>query len=187
LGFTIKIQRVDDPRRASFCGLVFGASGQVIRDPRRFLQTFGWAEQYICSSPRVHWELLRAKALSALAETPQCPVVGVLARKAFQLSVGYKARFTDRWRELHTPDWVDVPFSPTSETRLLFQDMYGITPAQQVHIENCIRAGDLSSFGSTIGPHNHVADYAGRFLEIWELPSNRRVVVTKYSTPSGLG
>lgn len=187
LGFTIKIEQVTDPRRASFCGLVFGASGQVIRDPRRFLQTFGWSEDYICSSPRVHWELLRAKALSALAETPDCPVVGVVARKAYQMSEGYQARFTDRWKAAHTPDWVEKPFAPTPETRLLFQDMYGISPDQQRFLERCIMAGDMTPISSIVVPHNHVADYAGRFLETWEIESNRRVLPTKYSTPSGLG
>lgn len=171
LGFTIKIDEVVEPCRASFCGLVFGESGQVIRDPRRFLQTFGWSEDYISASPRVHMELLRAKALSALAETPQCPIVGAIARRAYFTTQGYEARFVDRWRASHTPEWVNVPFLPTSETRMLFQDMYGISPEQQLAAENAIACGDLAFVGSVVIGHKHVHDYASRFIETWQLKS----------------
>lgn len=189
LGFTIKIDRVPDPCRASFCGLVFGASGQTIRDPRRFLQTFGWSEDYISSSPRVHMELLRAKALSALAETPQCPIVGAIARRAYYHTQGYQARFMDRWRALHTPEWVSTPFLPTMETRLLFQDMYGISPEQQLLAEEAIATGRLDQVASVVRPHQHVEDYALRFIETWAVKSGERVLPNrgKYAPAIPLG
>jgi len=79
-GFEVTLKLETDAGHASFCGLIFGASGQVIRDPRRFLLKFGWIFDYIESGHYVLESLQHGKALSALFETPHCPIVGVWAR-----------------------------------------------------------------------------------------------------------
>lgn len=188
-GFTIKITTVSDPCRASFCGLIFGASGQVVREPVRFLENFGWTENYITGSYRVHMELLRAKSLSALHETPDCPIIGVLARKAFEFTRGYNARFTDRWKQMHTPEWLSTEFAPTPDTRLLFQEMYGVSVEQQLAIEKKIEEGDMN-FAYMLSVHPHIQDYESRFVETLSISSNRHVssqmtTLTKYMQPSG--
>lgn len=86
LGFTIKIAKISDISEASFCGMVFGPSCEIIRDPRRFLQGFGWSQSFLHAGSSIMDELLRAKSLSTCYETPQCPIVGVLARKALELT-----------------------------------------------------------------------------------------------------
>lgn len=174
LGFTIKMTPVPDPCRASFCGLIFGESGQVIRDPVRFLQNFGWTENYITGSERVHMELLRAKSLSALHETPQCPIVGMMARCAYQRTTGYMPRFTDRWRAMHTPDWAEEQFAPSPDTRQLFQEMYGVGVEQQLAIEAMISAGDMG-FAHLLKVHPHIADYESRFVERLIVSTNKAV------------
>jgi len=186
LGFTIKITEVPNPCLASFCGLIFGASRQIIRDPTRFFQNFGWTENYITGSTRVHMELLRAKSLSALHETPDCPIVGVAARKAFWFTQGYKPRFTDRWREMHTPEWAETPFSPTPETRLLFQAMYGISPEQQLAAESMILAGDFR-IRCFLNPHPHLADYESRFIEVQQFYCNRTLANQRAGSKMALG
>lgn len=165
LGFTIKIDQCTEPTSASFCGLIFGDDKQVIRDPARFLSTFGWTDSYITATEPIHMELLRAKSLSALHETPQCPIVGLVARKAFQFTQGYKPRYTDRWRAMNTPEWVPREFAPTEQTRLLFAKCYGIDVPTQIDIERRIGAGDMS-WADLIPKHADMADYASKFIEI---------------------
>lgn len=53
LGFTIKIERVDDPTRASFCGMIYTKSGEVVRDPRKVFQNFGWTSSCIHGGRKV--------------------------------------------------------------------------------------------------------------------------------------
>jgi len=190
LGFTIKISRVANPCAASFCGLIFGPDRQVIRDPVRFLENFGWSESYITGSERVHMELLRAKSLSALHETPDCPIFGVIARQAHSITMGYAARFTDRWRALHTPEWAEKPFAPTLATRVLFQDMYGVSVEQQLVIEDKILRGDMN-FSDMLRVHNHIQDYESRYVEHVSISSHlslaqqMKPIVAKYEQPSG--
>jgi len=120
LGFETEITPHSDPHLASFCGLVFGDSGQVVRDPIKFCLKFGWIFGYVGAGSYVLDSLLHGKALSALFETPHCPIVAPLARYALQL-----VRYTSpRWLVDAYHDHVldfDIPdYAPTMDTRLLF-------------------------------------------------------------------
>lgn len=163
LGFTIKIEQIPDPREASFCGMIFGESGQIIRDPRAFLSKFGWTGSYLnTSKPTLLWGLLRAKALSALYETPHCPVVGAVARRAIALTSNHSPVWVEDGYHTRPPrDFVPPPFEPTQETRLLFERRYGIPIAQQLRIESSLDGPEID-----LEPPPGVADYAGRFLEV---------------------
>lgn len=146
LGFTIKIDEVTDPCCASFCGMIFADSGEVIRSPVRFLTGFGWTHSTIGGGNQVMQSLLRAKALSAVCETPQCPIVGQMARSALAYTRGVLPRFeSDGYH--HTYSDVDerkLPtFSPSADTRELFSRMYGINPESQLAIEEKIACGQL--------------------------------------------
>lgn len=141
LGFTIKIEQVDDPRQASFCGLIFTESGQIVRDPFKFLSGFGWTSSFISAGTGIMMQLLRAKALSAVYETPHCPIIGVLARRALDVTRGCAPRFVDDG--YHTPHDESslVEFSPCSATRELFALKFGISVETQLMCEALIASG----------------------------------------------
>lgn len=177
LGFSIKIERVLDPCRSAFCGLVFAESGQIVRNPFKFLQTFGWTSSFLKGKRSLMDQLLRAKALSAIYECPQCPVVGAVARFALARTVGVVPRFVDDG--YHVPhDATSIPdFHPSPDTRVLFEDLYGISVALQEILEAHIFNGDFefvalhiqnisgsSSFNSVL---NHdVIGYCDRYLSV---------------------
>ncbi len=143
LGFTIKISEVADPCEASFCGLIFSESGEIVRDPYKFCATFGWTSSFIDAGPKVMDQLLRAKALSTLYETPQCPIVGAIARYALNVTEGVVPRFVSDG--YHVPrDVVNVPsYSPSSDTRNLFQKLFGVSPEYQKILEKKVLDGDF--------------------------------------------
>jgi len=143
LGFTIKIEVHDDPREASFCGLIYGASGQIIRNPVRFLQTFGWTGSFIEAGEKTMYELLRAKALSACYETPSCPIVGAVAREALRVTEGYQPRYVDTYHKPPPANYRIPSFEPTPETRELFAKTYGVSTSVQLLAEAEVAAGNL--------------------------------------------
>lgn len=184
LGFDIKICQVTDPCLANFCGLTFADSGQVIRDPYRFLQKFAWTATNINAGERIMYELMRAKALSAIHETPHCPIIGVMARKALEIASSGVVRWEyDGYhdfsgiithlgmentstvagkyaiKDVHTP-----PFAPTWSTRTLFADMFHIEPEVQMLVESAISRGDFEEVSSLIpAPHEQVW-YESRYV-----------------------
>jgi hypothetical protein len=167
LGFTIKIEEVLDPCEASFCGMIFSDSMEIIRDPKRFLMGFGWTHSVLGGGSRVMDELLRAKALSCVYETPQCPIVGAFARYALRSTSYVSPRFVrDGWHE-KLPDVIDVPdFAPAIATRQLFSVMYGIPISVQLEIERAASCGDMLLVASLISPVGEVSDYFGKYVTI---------------------
>lgn len=147
LGFTIKMEKVSNPCAASFCGLIFGEDGQIIRDPRRFLMKFGWTQSFINAGPKIMNELLKAKALSCAYESPHCPIVGVIARVALDRTKQFQARYTDQHVRAPT-DYVVPEFAPTLATRALFSEMYGISVELQLLCETLIREGRMEEFAT---------------------------------------
>lgn len=158
LGFKIKLQEVADPCEASFCGIVCSDNGEIIRDPHKFLQGFGWTHSFISAGPKIMDELLRAKALSTVYETPQCPIVGEMARLALRLTAHVHPRFVNDGYHV-CPDVVSVPeFRPSSETRELFSRLYGIPVPVQLSAEEAIRKNDMLSLSHLI-PSNDDSFY----------------------------
>jgi len=138
LGFVIKLQEISDPCIGGFCGIVAADNGNI-KDPIRFLSSFGWTHTCIEAGDRVMSQLLRAKALSAQYELPNCPVLRVIADRALQLTTGVEPRFVlDGY---HTAPVRPPPeFSPTPATRELFSELYGISPSLQLQLESRIRS-----------------------------------------------
>lgn len=166
LGFTIKLQEVKDIKNASFCGLIFANADEVIKDPLRFFQHFGWTESHLTAGFKYHMGLLHAKALSALHELPQCPIIGAAARYAVQYTAKYPAIFTDAYQKrLYDKEWVNVPLSPSYATRVLFHSLFHIDIDSQIQIERDLANGDTSSLARILIPHPHQSDYASRFVE----------------------
>jgi len=169
LGFTIKITEVIDPCTASFCGMVFGADGHIMPDPRHFLANFTFTSSFIHAGDRVMKELLRAKALSTLYETPACPIVSAVARRALRDTRGSKARFVhDGYHEtLHVPrdERGLVEVSITLSSRELFESLYGISIATQLAIEKAVERGKWNEVTSMLPPTGDMLHYYTRYVE----------------------
>lgn len=167
LGFKVKLARVDDPCEASFCGLIFSEAGEIVRDPVHFLNKFGWTNSFINAKPKVMSELLRAKSLSVLYETPQCPLVGAIAHHALALTRDVRPRFVASFNHVIPPDEWEVPaFEPKLETRELFEKLFGVSIAEQLRLEARIAEGDLSELQNILRPSKDVGHYADRFLDV---------------------
>lgn len=179
LGFTIKMTHVDKVQEASFCGIVVSEDGTQIRDPRRFLSSFGWTESYMMAKDATLLSLLRAKSLSAICETPNCPIVGALARVGLALSEGYEPKYTDLYKQ-HPYSGPIPEFNPTEHTRRLFQQLYGISPGVQIIVEQLIREGRLDQISQHVHPAADTSDYVSRYVETLELPY-RATTALKYA------
>lgn len=181
LGFTIKISEEQDPCTASFCGMIFASSGEIVRDPVEFLANFGWTSSFIGAGERIMNELLRAKALSSVYECPQCPIVGAVARKALEYTRGSLPRFVqDGYHntQLVPKDERNLPpFCPSADTRELFAVKYGLPVETQLKIESMIRAGDFEVLpllesctvpACSVRPliFDHSAFYVARYVEV---------------------
>jgi len=166
LGFTIKMDVLDDPCRASFCGMIFGDSHQIIRDPTKFLMTFGWTHSHISGSTPLMMRLLRSKALSSVYETPNCPIVSALARRALAETEGFEPLYTQDWYHVRPPSQFDIlPFNPTPQTRALFSDHYNISVTTQLRIEECIMSDDFDSISLLLPPNPDITFYNRTYLD----------------------
>lgn len=183
LGLNCKLVRVNDPCEClpvdpadvptgrlgahigAFCGICCAQDGSIIKDPRSFLSTFGWVSSFVNASQRVMDELARAKALSAIYEAPQCPIIGALARRVLRQTAGVSPRFVLDGYHAQPRDERGVPaFSPTPECRALFARHFGVSVDDQLAIEARFEAGVLD-VADLMPPHPDVAWYASRYLE----------------------
>lgn len=171
LGFTCEMKIVRSPAEAHFCGMIFSDSGQIVKDPRRVFENFGWTHSSINAGPRVMNELLRAKCLSGCYETPHCPVIGVLYREGLRRTRGSIPRFErDGYHDMGVvpTDESKVPeFAPTPSTRELFAQKFNVPESVQLLAEEAIRDGDLMKVASLIpaGSDLDVYDYAIKYIE----------------------
>jgi hypothetical protein len=168
MGFTIKIVEVTDPCTASFCGMVFAESGEIIRDPYRFIENFGWTRSFLGAGDQIMQQLLRAKALSTAYETPQCPIVGAFARHALSVTRGCLPRFVnDGYHDVCPPDEFSVaPFLPSIDTRHLFEVEYGVPVALQIAVEERIAAGDMDGVARLLPAPTELQRYARDYVVV---------------------
>lgn len=144
LGFTIKIQQVTDPSLCSFCGIV-SADGISMRNPGLFLATFGWSSSCVGCGLKKKNQLLKAKALSAVYETPSCPIINAIARRALVLTGNSRPRFEKNWYREEFQRAIDPqkipPCRTTVKCRQVFSELYGIPVEVQIYIEGRILSG----------------------------------------------
>jgi hypothetical protein len=165
LGFEVKYVQHDDPATASFCGLIL-AGNDIIRDPVKFFQTFGWSDRFLGGNAKTKRGLALAKSLSALYETPNCPLVAAAARYVYEKTRGTEPRFDG----LNSWKYVPVDFDPpnthiTQETRDLFAEKYGISTVAQLEAERSISSGNFAILSQVLRVHPHVRDYTARYVE----------------------
>lgn len=157
LGLVIKLEQHDQVETASFCGLIFDAEDLVnIREPLMVLADFAWTDgEYSDMSSRKKLAMLRCKALSLAHQYPGCPVISELAQYGLRVTKSIDVRsyleksrslgsyrreelhgmFFDAAGKMKKIPHRAVPF----RTRILMQDKFGITVAQQQEIEDTLR------------------------------------------------
>lgn len=164
-GFTIKMENTDDLSEASFCGLIFDRNDLInITDPVDALVTFGWAGKFYCRSNfRTRMKLLRCKSLSYAHQFPGCPILASLAKAGLRITRSFDIRhFVENDRGMCQWDRdklraaierhsiVGVPDLPIPiNTRLLMHRVFGITPEEQINVENYL---DSYVSGPLAGP-----------------------------------
>jgi hypothetical protein len=154
-GLNIKMGSVSELNHASFCGMVFDLDDRTnITNIIEELVSFGWTTRRYARSRRgVHMCLLRAKALSLAYQYPACPVLSVLAFKICKLTASYDVQswlkkqrtYAFNQYELEMVDQAIAYFKknqlaeePGYKTRLLVQELYGLTIQDQFAIEKYI-------------------------------------------------
>jgi len=162
MGLTIKLEKVVDIARASFCGLIFDpVELQIVTDPKKVLASFGWtSNRYARAQPSKFKELLRCKALSLASQYPACPIVTELAHYALRMTKhttisakvfwsmdlyqrekllqDHKCKVTSRGLYFYVTDITKQ--EPGLRSRVLVEEMYGITIPQQCELEELLRS-----------------------------------------------
>lgn len=166
VGFEVEIHELDHPCHGHFCGMLCTLQGEVIKDPRRVFRGFFFTHSCIHAGWRVTDQLLRARALSLAYELPQCPILGVLARKVLHLTEGIEARVDQKeWKKIPASfSGPTGPFAPSDEARLLFEQKFGIPIAAQLRAERAILQWDLGTVAECVPP---LRDNTGFSADLW--------------------
>jgi hypothetical protein len=148
LGLTIKMQVFDDLAKASFCGLIFDASDLInIADPIKILCQTGFStQQYVFAKSKILRGLLKAKAFSLAYQYPGCPIICSFSRYLLRvLEDDYvyfrkgNSDYSDFLQKeaytfwLHHREVLEV--DPLPATRLLMENVYGISVSDQYAME----------------------------------------------------
>jgi len=159
LGADLKLEEVNHISVGSFCGNVF--SPRALKntcDPWHVLGTMQWLpRQYALAKPKTKLAAVRAKAMSLLMEKPG-PIVTAFAKRILRETSGVsirkylsgqnisrweKARWTQNMAAhgIEHPDVSNAGFLSKVDqeidlsTRLLVQQLYRVSPADQIKIE----------------------------------------------------
>lgn len=171
LGFKVKLDDVD-ALTASFCGQIFTTSGQTIRDPLKFLESFGWTHSKIHGGEKVMQALLKAKCLSCLYENHDCPIVSEIAYQCLSTTGDVEPEFEhDGYHDTHNIPLHQQPPAIEPETRTLFASVYKISVDTQLLVEQCARAGDYDKVAEIMIPmyaerYPEVLHYAATYVEV---------------------
>lgn len=147
-GFIIKLEVHSDLCTAGFCGNIFDIEdGYILTDPKKVVAGLGWsASRYTRSKTNKLKCLLRSKALSFAYQYPGCPIVGALAQYALRMTRSFDIqKFTKNRRDLNVYDRERIEeaisfrgplyVEPKIRTRLLFEELYGISVSEQLGME----------------------------------------------------
>lgn len=135
LGFTIKLEPVERPGEANFCGMCV-AGGQCIREPMSVITSLSSTLTQPSCSEKTARELAKAKALSLLWELPQCPIVRAYADRICRDMGDVRARFEEDGFHATPPPEFRAPTRAISwEARELMSVKYGFAPDLQMAVE----------------------------------------------------
>lgn len=159
IGCLIKLETFNELSKASFCGLLFDPEArQIVTDPFEVLAQFGWTtKEYARANNKTLRMLLRSKSLSYIYQYPGCPIISELAEFGLRVTRSYDIRKYVRngkmcmWEREQLIDALDNKHLCVKEpikiqTRLLFEELYGISYTEQLLIEKYLREkNDLST------------------------------------------
>lgn len=158
LGFSIKLNYETDPNMLSFCGFRFTRDGTFVVKPESANRT-GWCEKkkYFNAGRKMHLKLLKAKAMSLLAQAPNCPIMSALATSLIR-NIKVQANFNvyDNYyeKEMKTK-WIDtnklnalVARGPviSDSARTDFSIMFSVPVEKQIAIENSFMQNPFDNF-----------------------------------------
>jgi len=176
-GFTIKIEEIDDPCRASFCGMICTESAQSIVNPVKWIIGMNWSHTMIYSGDQKQLALLKGKCMSAIYEAPSCPVTSVIARSLLKRLTSLDAIYVDDQYHDRVPvefrqrTFEQLPaFQPTMDTRALYELEFGVSISSQYLLEESVGKPEFMRIFERVVPvpfkqavaMNH---FAARFIE----------------------
>lgn len=152
-GLDLKVEEHTNVEHASFCGLVFDSKDKaIVTDIFDTVANLGWTTaNYSNSSQKTMMAILRCKSLSMAYQYKGCPILSKLALKMLLLTTGVDTtkvlanrRFVDAYYyeimkqafEYIEENSLDEPVG--MNTRNLVEQLYGITIADQLAIEDRI-------------------------------------------------
>lgn len=186
LGFRIKIIIVKELNLASFCGNIFAPGDNiVVTDPIKMLSKLGWcSRKYLKAGQAIQMALLRAKALSIVHQYNGCPILSTAGRRLVELTrkVRFRKNFLQNAFNQYERQWIreDLPAEliPSEETRYIVEDLYGITIAQQIEIEERLKVSDFGSFD--LGIASPWGENYERYVDCVEELSMRDIALTLF-------
>lgn len=151
MGAEIKLEQVTRVNLASFCGNVFDPIAlKNVGDPSYVISTLGW---YLSTSPvqltdRTRVSLLRAKAMSSLAEYHGTPIIPSLANYILRVTPDVAPRWSlgstkiDYWSEQTVGPYLSCLSSKIRQwatepigSRAIMSAVHGVDEKSQVQIE----------------------------------------------------
>ena len=161
LGCILKVERHERFDGAGFCGIICDRTNlQVVKDPIKFLRSFfALPARYRLAHPRVHDQLLRAKAMSYYYSFRNAPVIGPVCKAILDATSKVTARtdVLDRWKVSNLEEavgshlWEKEPEVELS-SRLLVERIFGLDVDMQIALELQARVDtrsmDLSAFST---------------------------------------
>lgn len=175
LGLKVKLEEHEQLSTASFCGLVFDETDLVnITDPiESILEMCMLSDRCHKMKHTKKMAYLKSKAMSAKYQYNGCPIIDAFASRILRLTTQYDVRValrnTETWKRgilteaiADRGKWKVRTVSPIN-TRLLMEQLYGISVATQKHLERLFdEANDLlpwfdPMFYSMTSPHHSEA------------------------------
>jgi len=180
LGIVLKFDGLEEGKfktynEMSFCGVITPDSEtlpdgtkrepRIVTDPIKVLRNFFVLDAKYAGSKKMQMAIIRAKAMSYKFLYGDCPIVGALAWKTLQITRSYSidpARdyINKEYRcyahDLERELWTVKPVV-SLESRLMIENMFGVSVDQQLDIERAIYSStgqiievDLGDFSSPI-------------------------------------
>jgi hypothetical protein len=169
-GWIVKVETHTDIAKMSFCGLIFDSSDKVVVcNPMSAIAKFGWTgRKYIGASHKTLMGLLRSKALSMCCEFGQVPILGAFARRVLYLTRTINIRKSivssmEQYKRVQFLEYLKekpwlIPYTPPRRTRILVEEMYGITETTQIALEKQFESMPLGPFECDL-PFTEVSEH----------------------------
>lgn len=150
IGLDVKLERVTDVSHGQFCQLLFDEDDmRVVRDVRKYIVGFAWLPSKYIPGVRVYPHLIRARAMSCIAQYPGHPILVSFARwilRCVQVSDVAVRRVIERTRAIDSytrevllnsidvyQSKFDVPIG--IRTRHYYEEHFGFSVADQLIME----------------------------------------------------